>query len=211
MEKNIIIWWSPNSWKWFLAESMCDDFWHNKYSWDQIRSELYNSLNMVERQRNMSLMYYLNDYNHFICNKNTSFENLILDRWVVDCVCLELVTNRYVFSKRLSEILNIWSKVLIEWVQNTPISVHKFLDSVKNPEDYKVIFLVKTDVSEIIENISLRKWSITQRQKTLLIDFYKYYSDLILKQTSSCKFDCIDTSWDFFQQMDRAKQLLITK
>jgi len=212
MEQNIIIWWCSRVWKSILASSISDDFWHRIHSWDEIREKLYNSLWVSDKQKFMQLMYYLREYKDWETKKwNDSFEKLILEKNIYHYLALEQRTNRYVFSEKISRILTSKYKVLTEWVQNTPKWVYEFLNNVKNPEKYKVIFLVKSDIDSILEGFKTDPWSFLNRDAKMVFDFLQCYSDLILKQSNRYWFDCIDTSWDFFSRILEAKQLLVNR
>lgn len=167
-----IIWWALNSWKWMiprilknmsekasmeanpnisLSEITSIDWIFDSIAYtDNLRWEYYNSLSDEEK---ISFFPKFHLAKMLKLPVSGIMEQLWWEYWWNQA---ELFESELLFERVLLSYLrglNTSEKNLSIWIWNTPEWVQQFLDESSNPDVFRTLFVVKTNVSDILERL----------------------------------------------------------
>lgn len=200
-----IIWWAPRSWKTTLSKIISKKTEEKIIHLDDFRMEIYNNLSEKEKQEIFFLFYKVKNYSDFdkkifkYFEKNKKIIYILKKLW--------LKTNLEKFLKEFSEekyfeeefkinefvtkkFLELEKEnLIIEWVSVSP----KILENYEIEKE-NVLFLVKSEVSDILNILEKDPWSFKNRDPKKFSEIILRYGEKIQNEAENYGFKVIDTS-----------------
>lgn len=200
-----IIWWSPRSWKTTLSKIFSERTKENIIHLDDFRMEIYNNLSEKEKRELFFLFYKVKNYSdfdkkifkYFENNKNiisilrkfwlkTNLEKFLKEFWENCYFEEEFKINNFV-TKKFLELKK--ENLIIEWVSVSPKILKNY-----EIEKENILFLVKSDVFDILNILGKNPWSFKNRDLKKFSEIILRYWEKVQNEAEKSGFKVIDTS-----------------
>lgn len=200
-----IIWWAPRSWKTTLSKIISKKTEEKIIHLDDFRMEIYNNLSEKEKQEIFFLFYKVKNYSDFdkkifkYFEKNKKIISFLRYFWLktnLEKFLKEFSEERYFeeefkinefVTKKFLELEK--ENLIIEWVSVSP----KILENYEIEKE-NVLFLVKSDVFDILNILEKDPWSFKNRDPKKFSEIILRYWEKIQNEAEKLGFKVIDTS-----------------
>lgn len=200
-----IIWWAPRCGKTFLSEKLSKKNNQEILSLDDFRMKIYKQLTKEEQKELFFLFYKIKNYSNLdksvfnFFKNNQIIINILKKIWLktnLEKFLKEFWEERYFneefkINKIITQIFleNFQKDIIIEWVSVCPEILNKFEIETEN-----VIFLVKSDVNDILSILEKNPGSFKYRNFNNMAKLILKYGEKIEKSAIKNWYRVIDTS-----------------